>query len=68
MNDFETRHTIKLSNDQLTDGGPSVTPELPSCVAGPQLGALGSAIPPALPSLSEIEAARPSRRSSVRDM
>src|SRR5437867_12849071 len=31
-------------NDQLTDGGPSVTPELPRRVAGPPLGgALGSA-------------------------
>ena len=25
-------------NDQLTDGGPSVVPELPSCVAGPPFG------------------------------
>ena len=24
---------------QLTDGGPSVAPELPSCVAGPPFGA-----------------------------
>jgi len=32
-------------NDQFTDGGPSVTPELPSCVAGPPFGAApGSAI------------------------
>jgi hypothetical protein len=27
------------TNGQLTDGGPSVTPELPSCVAGPPFGA-----------------------------
>ena len=26
-------------NDQLTDGGPSVTPELPSGIAGPPFGA-----------------------------
>ena len=32
-------------NDQLTDGGPSVTPEFPSDVAGPPFGeALGSTI------------------------
>jgi hypothetical protein len=31
-------------NDQLTDGDPSVTPELPNGVAGPPFGgALGSA-------------------------
>jgi hypothetical protein len=28
-----------LSNDQLTDGGPSVMSELPGCVAGPPFGA-----------------------------
>jgi hypothetical protein len=28
-----------LTNDQLTDGGPSVTPELPLGVAGPPFGA-----------------------------
>ena len=33
------------SNDQLTDGGPSVTPELPNRVAGPPFGgASGSGI------------------------
>ena len=33
------------SNDQLTDGGPSVTPELPGGVAGPPFGgALGWAV------------------------
>jgi hypothetical protein len=33
------------SNDQLTDGGPSVTPESPGGVAGPPFGeAPGSAV------------------------
>jgi hypothetical protein len=31
--------TIFRPTIQLTDGGPSVTPELPSCVAGPPFGA-----------------------------
>jgi len=40
------------ANDQLTDGGPSVTLELPSCVAGPPFGAahgwavVAAALPP----------------------
>ena len=34
-----------LPNDQLTDGGPSLTPELPDRVAGPPFGeAFGSVI------------------------
>jgi hypothetical protein len=28
-----------MANGQLTDGGPSLTPEFPSCVAGPPFGA-----------------------------
>ena len=36
---------LSATNDQLTDGGPSVTPELPDGVAGPPFGgAPGSAL------------------------
>lgn len=38
---------VMWPNDQLTNGGPSVMPELPSCVAGPPFGAAhGSALSP----------------------
>src|SRR5260370_29487514 len=52
--DFPNRDTLKsthcfLPNDQLTDGGPSIAPELPSCVAVPPFGgALGWAFRGAL--------------------